>query len=205
MIKGIVFDMGGVLVDIDFEACLNAFHDDCGFERISEFLDPCNQRGFFQKMESGQASEEEFIDEVLTYCRPGTSRDAVRESFWKLITVIPQEKIDLMRELSQKYPLYMLSNNNPVVMPHCRRIFRNAGVPMEEIFKELFVSCDMKMMKPNPEIFEEAIRRTGFKAEELIFVDDSERNAEAGRQAGMRSLFYERGTDLRKLLESVLD
>lgn len=62
----------------------------------------------------------------------------------------------------------------------------------------------MKMLKPGQEIFRESIRRTGFKPEELLFIDDSAANVDAAVNAGMHAVLYKYGTDLRKVLENSL-
>jgi len=204
MVKGIIFDMGGVLIDLDLERCWKNFEELIGFKTIKEFVDPCHQRAFYAELEAGRITEHEFYAECKKYCWPGVTDDQVAYCFGSLLRDIRPEKVGLLKELAKKYDLYMLSNNNPVTMRECSRIFKEAGIPLEDNFKGLFISWEMKMLKPGAEIYMESIRRTGHKAEELCFIDDSPKNVEAARKCGIKSALYVQGTDLRATVESLL-
>ena len=203
-IKAIVFDMGGVLIDLDYDRCVAAYKA-LGFEEICDYLDPCHQKGIYGDMESGKASEDEFYDFFLSKCHTGTTRadiDACMKSFYDG----PSEKTgSLLRGLKQKgYGIYMLSNNNPIMMRICDSDFKKVGIGISDFFDQAFISSSMKMMKPDSAIFNEAIRRIGLKAEELLFIDDSPVNVEAARKSGMNAILYTCGEDLEMTIEEAL-
>lgn len=203
-IKAIVFDMGGVLIDLDYDRCVAAYKA-LGFEEICDYLDPCHQKGIYGDMESGKASEDEFYDFFLSKCHTGTTRadiDACMKSFYDG----PSEKTgSLLRGLKQKgYGIYMLSNNNPIMMRICDSDFKKVGIGISDFFDQAFISSSMKMMKPDSAIFNEAIRRIGLKAEELLFIDDSPVNVEAARKSGMNAILYTSGEDLEMTIEEAL-
>lgn len=203
-IKAIVFDMGGVLIDLDYDRCVAAYKA-LGFEEICDYLDPCHQKGIYGDMESGKASEDEFYDFFLSKCHAGTTRadiDACMKSFYDG----PSEKTgSLLRGLKQKgYGIYMLSNNNPIMMRICDSDFKKVGIGISDFFDQAFISSSMKMMKPDAAIFNEAIRRIGLKAEELLFIDDSPVNVEAARKSGMNAILYTPGQDLGKTIVEAL-
>lgn len=203
-IKAIVFDMGGVLIDLDYDRCVAAYKA-LGFEEICDYLDPCHQKGIYGDMESGKASEDEFYDFFLSKCHAGTTRadiDACMKSFYDG----PSEKTgSLLRGLKQKgYGIYMLSNNNPIMMRICDSDFKKVGIGISDFFDQAFISSSMKMMKPDSAIFNEAIRRIGLKAEELLFIDDSPVNVEAARKSGMNAILYTPGQDLGKTIVEAL-
>ena len=203
-IKAIVFDMGGVLIDLDYDRCVAAYKA-LGFEEICDYLDPCHQKGIYGDMESGKASEDEFYDFFLSKCHAGTTRadiDACMKSFYDG----PSEKTgSLLRGLKQKgYGIYMLSNNNSIMMRICDSDFKKVGIGISDFFDQAFISSSMKMMKPDAAIFNEAIRRIGLKAEELLFIDDSPVNVEAARKSGMNAILYTSGEDLEMTIEEAL-
>ena len=71
MVKAIIFDVGGVLIGLDLDRCIRAFREYLGFERITELLDPCHQKGIYGDMEAGLVSAEAFRAAVLAESRPG--------------------------------------------------------------------------------------------------------------------------------------
>ena len=191
-----MFDVGGVLIDLDVQRCIASFKEDCGMERIEEFLDPCHQKGFIKDLEAGILNEDEFYQAALQYCRPGTTAGQVEESFCSLLAEVREDKVSLVRRLLGEYDLFLLTNNNHITMRRTRAEFARVGIPFETTFKNIFISCDLKLLKPGREIFDEVVRRTGYKAEEILFVDDSMTNVNGGMAAGIPSVFYDIKTSL---------
>lgn len=203
MIKAIIFDMGGVLIDLNFQRCLNAFLD-LGFEQIKEMLDPCHQKGAFMDMEAGKITDEEFYDICISSSKPGTTREDVKGCFRAFVEGMEQYKVDLLIELEKSYDLYMLSNNNPIGMSIYYPLFEEMGFPLTN-FKDLFISSDMKMLKPHQDIYQEAIRRIGINPSEMLFIDDSQTNVDAARAEGMNAALFVQGDDLRKFVYDTLE
>lgn len=204
MIKAIVFDMGGVLIDLDFERCVAAYHG-IGFDSITELLDPCHQKGIYGDLEAGKVSEDEFYAHVLSQSKPGTTRADIDRCFKSFYTGPYAEKGAYLRELKERgYRIFMLSNNNPIMMRVCAPDFEKVGIGLESFFEKTFISCWMKLMKPGKEIFLKSIEETGLQADELLFIDDSPRNTEAARGVGIKAVDYVQGSSLRDAVEAAL-
>ena len=201
MTKAIFFDIGGVLIDLDFEACLRAFREILGFERIDEILNPYKQRGIFGDMEGGRITADEFRTAILAESREGAVPEDVDRCLEHFLTGMDPKKVPLLKELSARLPLFTLSNNNPIAMGLSRKVFAENGLAWENIFTDNFISCDMKMEKP---IYAEAIRRSGFAPEDILYIDDGTANVEAGLKAGLKTVLYVAGEDLRALIEANL-
>ena len=203
--KAIIFDMGGVLVDLDIQACRNAFKEDLEFHQIDEMLDPCHQKGLIGEMESGYITGDEFRDYVIAHSRSGISPEDVDNAFNKILVSIAPYKIDLLRKLSEKYDVYMLSNNNPIATRRAEEMFREAGFTMEGDFKKCYISYQMKMLKPSAEFYKAVIDDISLPAEEMLFIDDSQKNVDAANDAGLPAVYYEPGTDLANLIAKHLE
>lgn len=195
MTKAIVFDMGGVLVDLDIHRCIKEFKERAGFESIEEILDSCHQKGVICELEAGKITVDEFYARALEQCRPGATADDVRESFCSLLQGVPQYKADLLNSLKADYDLYILSNNNPITIDYTASQFAEVGAPYEETFKDMFISSSLKMLKPSREIYLEVIRRIGVEPGEILFIDDSQRNVDAASALGIRAVYYNPKTD----------
>lgn len=207
MIKAIIFDLGGVLVDLDLDRCRKAFVEDVGYGRIDELLDAWHQKGFYSDLEEGKISEDEFrhrIIEGVSGKRPVLPEDVDR-AMWALLTGIEPYKVDLLKDLSHRYDLYLLSNNNGISMARCRKFFADAGLPMEQVFRKQFLSYQMKMLKPSPEIYMAVIRSIGLPPGEMLFIDDSKSNTDAAAALGMNVLLYSPGTDLNAAVSRRLE
>ena len=203
MIKAIIFDLGGVLISLDKERCIRAFRELAGFDRIEEFLDTSHQRGMIGDLEAGRISEAEFFAECRKYCRPGISDNDIRRCFHALLNPIGPETITLLRRLLERFDLYILTNNSSVTMEKTYEDARNAGIDLQQTFRHIFVSQDLRMLKPSQEIFAHVIREIGLKPDEMLYVDDSLRNVEAARTAGMNALHHVPGRDLAETLSAV--
>ena len=190
----IIFDMGGVLVDLDKPACIKNFKERAGLQSIAEILDCYHQKGFFHDLEGGDITLDEFYAEALKLSRPGATAKDIRDCFCSLLTGVPRYKADLLNELKKNYKLYILSNNNPITTGFAEGLFAAAGFPYDS-FDDLFISYQMKIQKPSPEIYTEVIRRVGCAPEEIMFVDDSKINADAASALGIRGVYYNPATD----------
>ena len=200
--KALIFDMGGVLVDLDLDACRNAYKA-LGFDDIDTILDACHQKGVFGDMEEGKISADDFRDYVIERSAPGVTAEQVDKALHQILVGIAPYKIDMLRRLSQKYAIYMLSNNNPIAVPRAREIFREAGFTMEEDFKKCYISYEMNMLKPS-EFYKAVMSDIGLPPEEMLFIDDSQRNVDAAIAAGLPALYYRPGDNLAALLEKAL-
>ena len=197
--------MGGVLVDLDIEGCKNAYKQLLGYHRIDELIDPCHQKGIYGDLEEGTLSAEDFRAAVLAESNPGSRAELVDEAMWHILSGISPYKAELLNRLAESYDLYMLSNNNPVCMPRSRRLFEEAGAPLDKVFRKCFLSYEMKALKPSEAFYKTVVSEIGLPAEQMIFIDDSQKNVDGAIAAGLPSVYYEPGTDLSALMAEVLD
>ena len=202
--KAIIFDMGGVLIDLDLKACREAFINDLGFLAIDEILDPCHQKGILGELEAGRVSADEFRSFILAGSDSGHAPEEVDKALWHILVGVTPDKVTLLKRLARKYELYMLSNNNAICTPRAAKIFAEAGYPMYEGFKKCYISYQMKTMKPCAEFYRAVIEDIGLPAEDMLFVDDSQRNVDSSIAVGLPAVYYEPGTDLGKVLAEAL-
>ena len=203
-IKALIFDMGGVLVDLDIEDCKNAFKSLLGYDKIDELIDPCHQKGIYGDLEEGTLSAEDFRKIVLADSRPGSAPQLVDQAMYHILVGIAPYKAEMLKKLSESYDLYMLSNNNPICLPRSRKLFEEAGVPLDEIFRKAFFSFEMKALKPSEAFYKAVVEEIGLPAEQMLFIDDSQKNVDGSIAAGLPAVYYEPGTDLSALIADVL-
>ena len=203
--KAIIFDMGGVLVDLDVEGCKTAFKMILGYDNIDNIIDACHQKGIWGELEEGAMSADDFRRIVLTDSRPGSRVEDVDKAMSYILIGIEPYKVQLLRYLSESYDLYMLSNNNSICLPFAADIFEKAGIPLDDIFLKLFLSFEMKALKPSEEFYKRVVAQLGGVVDDMLFIDDSMRNVDGAIAAGLPSVYYEPGSDLAALLADALD
>lgn len=197
--------MGGVLVDLDIEGCKAAFKSYLGYYNIDNIIDACHQKGIYGELEEGTLSAEEFRRIVLSESRPDSRPELVDAAMWNILVGIAPYKVTMLRRLAESYDLYLLSNNNPICMPHSTRIFADAGIPLDRIFRKCFLSYEVKALKPSERFYKTVIEEIGIPSEDMLFIDDSQKNVDGAVAAGLPAVYYEPGTDLCSLLAEALN
>ena len=204
MPKAIVFDLGGVLVDLDYESCVRAFREVLGYERITEILDLWHQKGIYGDMEAGLITADEFRAEVLRESRPGCVPSDVDRAMAGLLVGMDPAKVPLLERLAERYPLYGLSNNNEISVKRMHEIYEENGLDWQRVFRKEFISSRMKMLKPSRAIFDAAAAEIGLPPSEILFVVDSQKNVDGALDAGWQAILYVQGTDLGACLAPYL-
>lgn len=204
-IKALIFDMGGVLVDLDIEGCKRAFKEYIGYHKIDEIIDPCHQKGIYGDLEEGMLTGDEFRKIVLADSRPGALAEDVDRAMWHILIGIEPYKVQMLKRLSESYDLYLLSNNNTVCLPRAKAIFNEAGIPLDKIFRKCFYSFEMKALKPSEAFYRAVVSEIGLPAEDMLFIDDSQKNVDGAVAAGLPAVFYKPDTDLEALISEKLE
>ena len=202
-VRAIMLDMGGVIVDLDMPKCIDTFYTQAGFMTVRDFIDTCHPQGFFARYEEGLISDDELYAECISRSRPGTTQGIIKECIESLLVGIDTEKAGLLKRLSECCDMYMLSNNNPIALDYCSRLFADADIPLEKIFRHLFCSYQMHVCKPSPEFFRMVFDRIDIKPSQAVFVDDSPKNVKAAAELGIDARLYVPGTDLAQVLRPV--
>ena len=200
-IKNIIFDLGGVILTLNLEESIRRFRA-AGFSQVEEVLDPYYQRGIFLDLEEGRLEGEEFYKLVRKLAGKHISNEVIDYSLLGFIQETPAYKLEMLEELGKSYNLYLLSNTNFIIMKWALSPqFTEKGKTLDQYFDKIYLSCELGMSKPNPEIFKYLIEDSGIIPSETLFIDDSAANIETGKSLGMHVFQAENGEDFRYLFK----
>lgn len=200
-IKNIVFDLGGVLLDLDRDACIQKFNE-LGFPQAGELLNPYRQKGIFKGLEMGTVSPQELYAHISREVGHEVDPKKIDEALSAFIVGMPDYKLDMLLKLRKKYKVFMLSNTNNIMFPYIRdTFFTKQGLTVDAYFDKLFLSQEMGMLKPDEKIFKALLYEAGIKAGETLFIDDAEANVEAALALGFRTYLAGPEEDFRNIFE----
>ena len=184
----LLFDFGGVLVDLNRARCMQSFHE-IGFP-VEDYLGTFKQSGIFSLLERGEISIHDFCSEIRRLAsRPDVTDERIVKAWESFLEDVPTERLELLLKIRRHYPVSVLSNTNEIHWNQAEtQFFSKGGHTVKDFFDFFFLSCRIGAEKPQPEIFEAVTRCTNLPASDILFFDDSEVNCEASRRFGMKSL-----------------
>jgi len=198
-IKNILFDLGGVILDIDVQATLKHFYE-LGFP--SDLLQyPANMStDIFFKYETGKIDTKTFRNQIRNKTGIEMSDAAFDKAWNAMIVRIPNERTDLLKMLAKRYNLYMLSNTSALHVPVFEGMYLEvAGITMHKAFKKIYYSFEIGCHKPDLEAWEYVIRDAGIIPNETLFLDDNIHNIKASQELGFRAIHIHERTNLMNL------
>ena len=199
-ISTLIFDLGGVIVDLDLPKCIQKFKD-LGLENIEQYLSNFGQKDFFMQFEKGQIGIPAFRNEIRKLAGIELTDAQIDEAWCSFLTQIPVEKLHLLSELKKKYRLLMLSNTNPLhIQTAVAAEFSKTGKTMQDFFDKCYLSYEMGMVKPDVEIFEALLADAQVKAEECLFLDDGKKNIDTAAALGIQTYWVKPNENLNYLL-----
>ena len=193
----IIFDLGGVLINLNVPRCIQAFSDLIGEANVRNIMGMNKDgegitsvsiatRQLMKDFERGLVTTDEFIAAILQYAPSGTTSDQIRAAWFAMLEDLPQERLDYLAQLRQKgYRLYLLSNGNDLHWTYIDKLYH-----VSSYFEQVFLSQVMHCAKPEEEIFrrvQESIladNRSQHPSDNLsqqpiLFVDDLPQNRQA--------------------------
>jgi putative hydrolase of the HAD superfamily len=202
-IKNIIFDFGGVIIDIDYNRAINVFQEK-GLSDFKTHFTGDEQAAIFDDLDKGKIETSDFINYIKVLFGNRLNENEI-EDIWNLILIgIPPYRIKLLRELKDNYRIFLLSNTNEI---HYRKynndLMREFGVPdISLLFEKAYFSFKLGMRKPGIEIFEFVLADADLIPEETLFIDDSEANLQSPSIMGINTYHLKRGDDITDVFDN---
>jgi putative hydrolase of the HAD superfamily len=189
-IKNIIFDLGGVFLNLDFKKTELAFAA-LGIGNFNEYYTLQTVTPIFEKLEIGEITPETFYDEFRKLVELPLTNEQIRDAWNALLLDFPPEKINWLKEIKGRYNIYLLSNTNEIHYDSFTKTFKeriNNG-NLDDLFIKAYYSHKMGLRKPSKEIFEAVLKEQDLNASETVFIDDSEANIMAAKSVGLQTIY----------------
>jgi putative hydrolase of the HAD superfamily len=199
-IRNIIFDFGGVILDIDPAQTLNQLKS-LGVKNVDIFQSPEFQHEIMGKFERGVLTPEVFRDKVRAYIGKNLCDQDIDDAWNALLLDIPKERIAVLEAVKKHYPIYLLSNSNEI---HYDMYLRDLQLrfgyrEFDQLFTKAYFSFDLHLSKPNPEIFEFVMFQHKLDPEETLFIDDTAEHIESAKKLGIRTYHLQHPVRVRDL------
>lgn len=200
MIQNLLFDLGGVIMDIKKDNCVQALRE-LGFRNPDEYLGDYSQKGPFGQLEQGLITPDQFRAFVRSQIDGPVTDAQIDDAFNEFLIGIPVERLRLLQQLRHTYGIYLLSNTNAIMWnARIAEEFRKDGLDIDAYFDGIVTSFEAKLLKPDVKIFDYAAAHCDIKPEETLFLDDSLANLGAAEKAGFRTAHVPEGVEYSKVL-----
>ncbi|NTW31182.1 MAG: HAD family phosphatase [Bacteroidetes bacterium] len=201
MIKNIIFDLGAVLLNIDFKKTIEAFRK-LGITNIDELFSEYSQKEFFDSFEKGLITPQQFRAEIRKYLQNILADEDIDDAWNGMILYFPIENINLLISLKSKYRTFLLSNTNETHYIFYNKILQTQFKidNLSNLFEKAYYSHKLGLRKPDKEIFNLVLKENNLIQEETLFIDDNPRNIATASTLGINTVLLKPPKILLKVL-----
>lgn len=200
-IKNIIFDLGGVFIEINYEKTSQAFKN-LGITQFDDYFKQDYSNSLFTRLEEGKINVLEFYDGFRTLTQTNRTNQQIENAWNALLGKFWQDRLDWLQPITEKYNCYLFSNTNSI---HYQAFMKSYALenpsrkPFNQYFIKAFYSQDIGYRKPNVSAYNFVIKEARIVADETLFIDDTLKNIEGAKQAGLQTLHLTNEMDLTKI------
>lgn len=191
-IDAIIFDFGGVLFDIDYDAPVRAFAE-LGLDNFKSLYTQAAQNPLFDLLETGKISDADFYEALRKHFHSDLSDERLEDAWNSILTGIPKERIAMIHQLKVNKRTFLLSNTNAIHVREFEQMMdRQFGLDyFRSAFEKVHYSNEIGIKKPDPETFLALCKWHGLEPERTLFIDDSVQHVKGALKAGLMAYHLE--------------
>jgi putative hydrolase of the HAD superfamily len=198
MLKNIILDFGGILLDLDFKTTDERFKQLYGIDFMERNYPP-ELEEIFIDYEIGQFDEETFLDRLQAFGRTKIVKKDLLDIWNSMLVRIPGYRLDYLLELRKNYKVFLLSNTNFSHIHWVQKYLKkNLGIDQfeKQFFDKVYYSHEIQMRKPNTDIYEYVLEDAHLVGQQSLFIDDTLENVLAAISAGIHSRQHNTSHDI---------
>lgn len=186
-IKAIIFDLGGVILNIDYQRTVDEFKK-LGVPHFGEIFSQFKQSSFTDDFEKGRISENDFYEIVKAKTEVDFSFSEFRAAWNAMLLDLPPQRIEMLKKLSEQYRLFLFSNTNET---HYNKFITKVESDFDILFEKTYYSHQFGLRKPDKIALQTLLEQNNLVAEDTLFIDDSYQHIESANSLGIRTLLIQ--------------
>ena len=186
-IKNIIFDLGGVILNIDYQLPQIEFKK-LGVQQVEDIYSKSNQNKLFDDLETGKINEAQFVEQVQKLSGKNIAHQSIVDAWNSIILDFPLRRLQILEQLQLHYKTFLLSNTNEIHEKCFNTLLqKTCGYPtLAMLFDRIYLSHRVGLRKPNPEIFKLVLEQNNLLPQETLFIDDSIQHIESASSLGLQ-------------------
>ena len=191
MIKNLIFDFGGVIVDINPARVGQSFKE-LGVKDLEKVNELAFSRGLYLELEQGLITPAQFRDGIREVSGLKLTDEQIDGAWNSMIIDFPKSRFELLKQLKHNYNIYLLSNTNEIHYNYFNKyVSKNLGAnKLDDFFSKCFYSHEMKLRKPDPAIYIQMLETGGMQPSESLYIDDLPENIQAAKELGFNGITH---------------
>lgn len=199
--KAIIFDLGGVLINLDFHLTKQAFID-LGLPPFETLYSAAQQETLFNNYEMGRISSADFIAALQKLITTDVEEMQLIKAWNAMLLDFPIERLQLLKELSKNYQLFLLSNTNAIHLDAISTYLKQTyAISLDNYFHKAYYSFKVGIRKPDKEIFKLVLEENKLQPTETLFIDDTMQHINSAKQLGIDTIWLQPTNTILDILQ----
>jgi len=204
-IRNIIFDLGNVLLNLDFDRSIKAFNKlglkQDVIDNMHIHADPV-----FYELSIGKVSPASFRDRIRKLLQNIKISDQEIDSAWSaMILDVPVQRVEMLLQLKAKYKIYLFSNTNSIhINKISQEFYDQYQFEFSSLFEKVYYSHEIHKYKPDVTSYLKVIELAGINPTESLFIDDLEPNIAGAEKAGLKTFWLKDGMEITTVLKPVI-
>ena len=205
LIKNIIFDLGGVILDLNYKATIDAFVE-MGIKDFSDLYSQKEQKQIFDDFEIGKITSDQFISSIQSLSQNSISKVEIITAWNAMLLEINTEKLNYLLSLKERFRIFLLSNTNEIHISKFEAGLakKNELKKFYNCFEKVHYSSRMSLRKPNVDCFKKVLNINKLNASETIFIDDSKQHIEGALKCGIKGHLFPQNYTIQDWLPDII-
>ena len=202
-INAIIFDLGAVILNINYQKTIDEF-EKLGVKNTTSFYSKKTQNKLFNQIETGKISTAKFLLSLQKKTHNASIKKI--EAAWNAMLLdLPKNRIDLLKELTHNYSIFLLSNTNAIHISKLKKKLGNKQYhQFYNLFNKVYYSHKIRFRKPNAKAFQLILDENHLNPSEVLFIDDSPQHIEGAKKLNIKTYHLSNNEEVTTLFPDIV-